>query len=299
MSETSYAPLAPQWGGPWAIAPERAKTALTLLSATVEAGMSDQAMQIDAASRPRSRVDAGAVAVIPLQGVMAQRWGPIGEMLGGASSDAVGRAVTEAAADDRIGAIVLHVNSPGGSVYGLPELAQRVRQAREVKPVVAQADSLAASAAYWVASQASEIVASPGADVGSIGVLMLREDASGALEKAGVDPSIVYAGRYKTEGNPFEPLGDEARAHLQARVDAAYTDFLAAVAVGRGVTQGQVEARFGQGRMVRDVDAKEAGMVDRIATFDETLARLGAGRASGGRGRQAERLMMRLRLERS
>jgi ClpP class serine protease len=132
---------------------------------------------------------------------------------------------------------------------------------------------MAASAAYWVASQASEIVATPGGDVGSIGVYSMHQDISQALAAEGVTTTLVHAGEFKIEGNPFSPLEAVAREHLQARVDQAYGQFVLAVASGRGVKPAEVEADYGRGRLVGAREALAAGMIDRIETFDATLAR--------------------------
>jgi capsid assembly protease len=90
-----------------------------------------------------------------------------------------------------------------------------------------------------------------------------------------VKVSMVSAGKFKTEGNPYEPLNDDARAALQAKVNAFYEMFVKAVAKGRGVAQAGVKGGFGQGRMLLAQDAVEEGMADRVATLDQTLARLG------------------------
>lgn len=216
----------------------------------------------------------GAIAVVPLHGIMSQFGGTLMETSEPMASTArVGAAIDKAVADDGVKAIVLHIDSPGGGIYGVRELAAKVRAARDVKPVIAQVDSVAASAAYWVATQATEVVVTLGGDVGSVGVYTVHEDVSGLLDAEGVKETLIYAGKYKVEANPFEPLSEQARAHLQGRVDAAYRDFVAAVASGRGATTARVESDFGQGRVISAKEALAAGMVDRIATFDDTLAR--------------------------
>lgn len=257
---------------PWAIEPGKAHEILAYLELRAFNGETAERMH---PSRERSiREHPGNVAVIPIHGTMSQRQLPGASTGGGVASEAVGRAIDKAVADEHIKAIVLHVDSPGGSVYGTRELAAKVSAAKAVKPVIAQVDSLAASAAYWVATQATELVVTPGGEVGSIGVLAMHEDVSAMLEARGVRPTVISAGKYKAEFSPYGPLGEEARAHLQSRVDSAYRDFVNAVAQGRGTKPSTVEADFGQGRTVQAREALAVGMVDRIATFDETLARL-------------------------
>ncbi len=260
---------------PWAIEPRKAHEILAYLAARVAAGgdAEESAERIHPSRERAIREREGAVAVVALHGTMAQRRLPGASTGGGASTEAVGRELEKAAADTGVKAIILHIDSPGGSVYGTRELAAKVNAAKAIKPVIAQVDSLAASAAYWVASQATEVVVTPGGEVGSIGVIAVHEDLSGALEAEGIRPTIISAGKYKAEFSPYGPLGEEARAHLQARVDESHRDFVNAVAQGRGTKPSTVEADYGEGRTLHARAALSAGMVDRIATFDETLAR--------------------------
>ncbi len=181
-------------------------------------------------------------------------------------------------ADPSIGAIVLDVDSPGGTVAGTVETAAAVRAAAAVKPVVAVANTLAASAAYWIASQARELVVVPSGDVGSIGVMTAHVDASRLYERLGIAVTVVKSDRYKGEGLDFGPLDDDARAHLQSRVDAMHAAFVSAVAEGRRVPEKRVRESFGQGRVVAAAAAVERGMADRVATIDDVVAGLATGR---------------------
>ena len=192
--------------------------------------------------------------------------------------------------DPEIGTIVLDIDSPGGMVTGTPEAGDAIFAAREQKRVIALVNPLAASAAYWIASQASEIVAVPTADVGSIGVFWLHVECSGMLANEGIKPTFVFAGEHKVEGNSFEPLSEEARAFQQREVDSIYRDFVKMVARGRGVSVADVEKNFGQGRTFMAPEAKRLGMIDRVATVDAALARYGIspGMDSRRRGRNSE-----------
>lgn len=253
---------------PWAIecaAGRQIQLNLALLAAG-KLSTETVAERIHPSSAKALRERNGAVAVIPIHGVMAQR-------AYSAPTEKIGAAIDAAAADGNIKAIILHIDSPGGTVYGTSELAAKVASAKGVKPVIAQVDSLAASAAYWVASQATEIVSTPGGDVGSIGVIAMHVDISSALESAGIKVTTVAAGKHKAEFSPFLPLSDEARSHLLERVEDSHRQFITAVAAGRGVKVSDVESDFGQGRVVDARAALGAKMIDRIATFDETLAR--------------------------
>jgi signal peptide peptidase SppA len=166
---------------------------------------------------------------------------------------------------------VLHIDSPGGSVYGVQELSQTIYGSRGSKPIVGIVNCLAASAAYWIGCQADRLVCTPSGDVGSIGVFSMHEDWSKAMEQEGVKVSFAAAGRFKVEGNPYEPLDDQAKQSMQARVDGYYATFVQDVGRGRRKGTEAVRDTFGQGRLVRAPDALKSGMVDQVSPFDQTL----------------------------
>ncbi|WP_296741423.1 S49 family peptidase [Mesorhizobium sp.] len=219
----------------------------------------------------------GAVAILPMRGVIANRMPLMGNVSGGggANAEQLGAQLQAMLADSAIKAIVLDVDSPGGSVAGTSELSSMIFNARGRKPIVAQVNANAASAAYWIASAADEIVVTPSGQVGSIGVFGVHDDISKALATQGVTRSLISAGKFKVEGNPFEPLGDDARAAMQQRVDSAYDTFVRDVARNRGVSLTAVRDGFGQGRMVDAAPAVAEGMADKVGTMQETLSRFG------------------------
>ena len=217
------------------------------------------------------------VALVPVYGVLSQRMTMMSEFSGGSSYQSLTQALHAALASEDIAAVVLEIDSPGGSVPGTMELAAEIRSLRGgAKPIIAHINSTAASAAYWLASQADEIVITPSGRAGSIGVYTSHDDVSAALEKAGIKRTYISAGEYKVEGNEAEPLAKDAKAYIQARVDESYKAFVDDVALGRGVSSETVLADFGKGRMFGAVEAKKRGMVETIATLGETLARFGA-----------------------
>lgn len=219
----------------------------------------------------------GAVAVIPVHGVLAPKMDLLTEFSGGTSYVGLQSALEAAIADDDVKAIVLDIDSPGGAVPGAQELGEAIRSLRGGdKPIIAQVNHLAASAAYWVASQADEVVVSPSGRAGSIGVYTVHEDISAALEKAGVKRTYIAAGEHKVEGNETEPLSEDALAFVEERVKRSYDRFVQAVADGRRVSVAKVEKDFGQGRVFFAEELVEKGMADRIGTLSDTLARFGA-----------------------
>jgi signal peptide peptidase SppA len=201
------------------------------------------------------------------------------EVSGMVSTEKIGQAVDDATADPSVEAIVLDIDSPGGSVYGVESLALKIRAATDKKKLIAVSNSLAASGAYWIASNASEVVVSPDGEVGSIGVFQMHRDVSRATDAAGVKVTYVKAGKYKTAGNPYEPLSPESMGELQKGVDDYYELFVRAVARGRNVSLTKVREGFGQGGTVRAREAVAEGMADRISTLDDILSRYGVSAA--------------------
>jgi len=274
----------------WAILPEK----LEAIAAFLELKISGESAspQVIAAIRAENQLaearmqslsadKPGSVVVMPLYGIINQR--ASGDVSGpsGTSVQQFTQQFRQAVADPNVKAIVLDVDSPGGTVSGVDELATEIFNARKQKKITAVSNCLCASAAYWLASQASELVVSPSSLTGSIGVYQLHEDDSEALESMGVKVSLIAAGKYKTEGNSFEPLGDDARAAMQGVVDDFYSLFTKAVARGRGVAVKAVAGGFGQGRCLTAQDAVKQGLADRVATLDEVLQKYGV-RMGGG-----------------
>jgi signal peptide peptidase SppA len=267
---------------PWAILPERLRMITELITLRASGKVltaeevRDRIEPVRAAAPARPAGGSyGVIAVIPMRGVISQRINLMSQISGGTSIEKLTAAFRSALADPAIKAIVFDVDSPGGGVEGVPELADEIIKSRGQKKTVAIANGMAASAAYWLASAAEELVVIPSGQVGSIGVYVAHEDVSKAMEMQGVKVSLISAGKHKVDGNPYEPLSDAAREDLQGKVDSFYEMFVKNVARGRGVSQSNVKDGFGQGRMVMAEDALKAGMVDRVATFDQTLARLG------------------------
>lgn len=265
-------------GTPWAVTLEMLGVMADLLALRM-AGERLSRQEIEArigAPQPSiaRNVRAGNVAIIPIYGAITQRASLFSDVSGMTSLDRVASELSEALADAAVDTIALHINSPGGSTDGVAEMAAKIRAAREQKRIVAVADAKAASAAYWIGSQATEFMATPSGEVGSIGVYMMHRDLSGALEKEGVTVTMISDGPFKTEGNPFGPLSEEAQAAMQERVSDMYGMFVADVAAGRGVSIDAVRNGFGQGRIVNAPRAVNAGMIDAVEPFDAVLARL-------------------------
>lgn len=262
---------------PWCIIPSKLEAIADFVYLKAQGGTLSESeiLAIRASVPPIEGQRAGAIAILPVFGTLRNRANIITEASGGTSVELLSKQFALLMSDPNIAAIVLDIDSPGGSVAGIPEFAAQIHAARQIKPIVAVANTLAASAAYWLGSAATEFVAAPSAEVGSVGAVMVHEDRSAMAEREGVKVTLISAGRYKTEGNPFEPLGDDALSSLQARVDDAYATFTADVARFRGASIGDVRgAAYGEGRVLTARKAQGAGMVDRVETLDAVLSRL-------------------------
>ncbi|UIK04899.1 S49 family peptidase [Neorhizobium galegae] len=217
------------------------------------------------------------MAIIPLRGVISNRMNLMGNISGGGgtSSEAFIQQLRNSRDDEGVKAVILDVDTPGGAVSGTDEAAGVVQSFKGIKPIIAQVNASAASAGYWMIAGADEIVVTPSGQVGSIGVYTIHDDISAALEKAGIKKTIIGAGQFKTETNPFAPLSEEALDHVRSQVTAYYDMFVERVASGRGVATSAVRDGFGKGRMVMARQAVADGMADRIGTMEETLQRFG------------------------
>lgn len=233
-----------------------------------------------ASSRPVPADDRERVAVLRVHGVIAHRAAMVDDICGpgGTSCERLGQQLDAAVGNSNLRAIVLDVDSPGGSVFGVEELAAKVYQARQQKPITAVVNATAASAAYWIASQAGEIVVTPSGEVGSVGVFGVHEDHRKAAERQGVAVTLIHAGRYKVEGSPWTELTADAQGHMQAQVNRYYDAFVSAVARGRGVDVPQKQVAdgtaFGGGRTFTAAEAVQLGLANSLGTLDATLERI-------------------------
>jgi signal peptide peptidase SppA len=275
----------------WAIQPDKLEAIMAFLALKQEGKDADAkvvaeihgASEVQAArARKVTSSTPGSVVVLPVYGLILHRGSSMGDISGPAATSTT-RLLSQfkqAMSDPNVKAIIFDVDSPGGTVEGVDELATEIRAARGKKQTIAVSNKQCASAAYYIASACDEIVASPSSMTGSIGVYCAHEDASLYLEKQGVKVSLIKFGENKAEGNPYEPLSDNARAHMQDTVDLFGVMFERAVAKGRKTTQGNVHKTFGQGLMFGAAKAVELGMADSIGTLDDVLARFGLSQES-------------------
>ena len=180
------------------------------------------------------------------------------------------RRLKELARKDHVKALIVHVDSPGGTFVGGEALYAALREVAAAKPTVAVMGGTAASAGYMVAVAADQIVARRGTLTGSIGVILQTADVTQLLEKLGIKPEVFKSGPLKAQPNPFEPLGDAARAATQDMLMGLYDQFVDMVAERRAMPRDQV-LRLADGRIYSGLAAKDNGLVDALG--DEDAAR--------------------------
>ena len=272
------------FGQCWAIMPDKLMAMVDFLRMKVDGvSLNANATIIGArAVQPEAKRTGNGVAVLPVFGVLAHRMNLMTEISGGTSTEILGQWFDAAVADKSVGTIVLDVDSPGGSVHGMQELSEKIFKARGKKDIVAVANDLAASAAYWVASAADRIVVTPGGLVGAVGTLAIHTESSKRDEETGVKHTLIHAGKNKVDGNPYEPLTQSAEEDIQRIIDEYYDQFVSDVARNRGISESKVLAKFGQGRVYGGRDATKRGMVDKVGTLDATLMSLGVAAEAGG-----------------
>ena len=214
------------------------------------------------------------VAVIEVEGLIANTRAGSGGLLG-AEENPVSKfkqQLDAAAADRRVKAVVLRMNTPGGTVAASDLVYSLIQdfKARTGKPVIAACQTVCASGGYYVACAADEIHAAPTSLVGSIGVILELPDASQLLDKIGVKFTAIKSGPLKDLGSPFKPLGDDDRAVLQGTVDEFYARFTGVVKAARTVKD---EKTAFDGRVFTGEGAKEMGLVDRVCQLTESIDR--------------------------
>ncbi len=181
-----------------------------------------------------------------------------------------------ARSDRNVKAVVLRINSPGGSVTASELMHREIRHFRNAtgKPVVAVMMDVAASGGYYIASACDEIVAHPSTVTGSIGVIMQLFDVTGTMRMIGVTPNTIKSGDQKGGGSPFEELSPRQRDVFQSAIDDFYAQFVAAVDEGRPeLTEERVRA-LADGRIYTASQALEVGLIDEIGSLRETIAKL-------------------------
>jgi signal peptide peptidase SppA len=260
---------------PLLIEPEKARVIEAILREGVRAEALDIAAQQEGFARRRPyRVSAGGIAVLPVLGTLVHRTLGLEAFSGLTSYQRLARLIADAAGDPEIRGVLLDLDSPGGESAGLFDLANAIAKTRSAKPVWAIANEVSFSAAYALASAAERLYTPATGRVGSIGVIALHLDRSERDAKLGLNYTAVIAGARKADYGEHAPLSGRARASLQGLVDQVYDVFVETVARNRRLEAAAV--RGSEAGIFTAAEALSRGLVDGIASFDETLERLEA-----------------------
>ena len=244
------------------VAPEdMTHAALPARAGILTTGLAEQ-YQRDGQS-PFAMVD--GIAVIEVSGVLVHRGAWIGRSSGQTSYEGIAVQLATAVLDPTVRGIALEIDSFGGEVAGVFDLADAIRAARSAKPVWAFVAEHAFSAGYALASQADRIILPRTGAVGSIGVVVMHADLSGQLSDAGVTVTLIHSGAHKVDGNPYAPLPDPVRARIQAEIDSIRTLFAQTVAAGRGSRLTAEAALATEAECYRGAEAVAAGLADEVS----------------------------------
>jgi protease-4 len=197
--------------------------------------------------------------------------GTIGEGQQGVDAEKVVKLLRKYEKDDDIKAIVLRVDSPGGSVAPSQEIHDAVKRVKLKKKVLVSMGGLAASGGYYISAPADKIYAEPGTLTGSIGVIFMHFNVRGLLDWAKVEETTLKTGKYKDTLSPFRPIQDTDREEIQSLSDDVYGQFVKAVAEGRGLPEARVR-EIAEGRIYTGRKAKELKLVDELGGFDDAVA---------------------------
>lgn len=272
MTDHDQSPIVPhleQYVGVWAVEERRFEEQLALIK-----GLNITAHIQAAAGEPKKLAESSGyesvdgVAVLQLKGFMTKYGSSLSEFRGGTVG--LRKAIRAAVRDEKVSGLMLYVESGGGSVMGVDDLALELFAARKKKPVYAYIEDVGASAAYYVASQASRIFANPSADVGSIGVFTVIDDWSAMFAKDGVKRYVVRAGKFKGMATTGTEITSEQLSEIQRRVEATNALFVKAVARGLGISPEQV-AELNDGRVHQGEAAVALGMVHEINSFEAAM----------------------------
>lgn len=213
----------------------------------------------------------GRIGVIHVEGLITGSSSSGGFMGVSAAAPSLMKQLKEAREDKGIKAVLIRINSPGGSAAASQEIGQEIDKIRkEGKKVVASMGDVAASGGYWIAAKADRIIADPATMTGSIGVIMETENMQELFDKIGISPQTIKSGPFKDMGSPSRPMTDEERNILQSMVDDIYQQFVDVVAEGRKMDRDKV-LELADGRIFTGRQAKEKGLVDELGNYYDAV----------------------------
>ena len=215
---------------------------------------------------PKAYIAEDGTGVIPIAGVIGKGLSPLEKMTGAVDVSDISETIDDYAMNPQVTRIAFQVSSPGGTVTGVEELANKVRNI--AKPTMAYSDTEMASAAYWIAAAADKVVASPSSTIGSVGVYMVVADYSEAAKAEGIKMIVIKAGQHKAIGVPGAEVTEDQQDHLQEGVDEIWGDFKAAVLK----TRKMVKAEDMEGQVFSGKQAAQRNLVTGLAdSFNEAV----------------------------
>ena len=259
---------------PLMVTQDYAETIAVVLSDRLDLDVEGLQIKSEAKDQREASTTAKGIAVIPIIGSMSHRATGIEAMSGMTSYATLQKQFEAAFNDPNVSSILMDIDSPGGSVAGAFDFRDYLMSKKGTKPVYALARDAMCSAAYLIGSTADKVYATQTARVGSIGVVAMHTDASGKMEKEGLKPTFISAGKFKTAGNPYEKLEGEKLKYLQDSVDESYDMFINAVADARGIDKKVI--RDTEARVYGGKKAVEIGLADGIRTYESVLAEMSA-----------------------
>jgi ClpP class serine protease len=274
---------------PWAIMPESLREIQQIYTTHLKGDKIDLASVEARLGRPlaneqqRYQVREGGVAVLPIEGVIAPKANLFTDISGGTSAQMLVQQIQSAAADSRVKGLVQVIDSPGGSVFGIPEWASAVAELAKVKPVVTVSDATISSAAYWGGSAANAVyLTGPTVQAGNIGVYA-------RMTLSQPDPTSVefVRGKYKRSAINGQSPSAEYMAYFEAQLDHLYTVFADTIAQHRRVTVDDVLSNMADGRVFIGQQALDAGLADGFATVDDIVERMATNPAQYAARRKA------------
>lgn len=259
---------------PLMVTQDYAETIAVVLSDRLDLDVEGLQIKSEAKDQREASLTPKGIAIIPIVGSMSHRATGIEAMSGMTSYSTLQKQFEAAFNDPNVGSILMDIDSPGGSVAGAFDFRDYLMSKKGTKPVYALARDAMCSAAYLIGSTADKVYATQTARVGSVGVVAMHTDASGKMEKEGLKPTFISAGKFKTAGNPYEKLEGEKLKYLQDSVDESYDMFINAVAEARGIDKKVI--RDTEARVYGGKKAVEIGLADGIRTYESVLAEMSA-----------------------
>lgn len=231
-----------------------------------------------ATGTPRLYTQMGDIGVVRIAGPLNNSDSWMNEMMGMTGYPEIRDALVFGASDPNVKAIVLDINSGGGSVSGCADCGALISSIdARVKPIHTFSDGGIMSAAYWLGSSSRSVNIGSVTDAGSIGVIAVHQEMSRMLQDEGIGVTVLRSGKYKGMGNPYEPLSAEAKIEMQDQIDQASQLFTQHVADARGTTYAIADQKMGQGKVFLGQRAVDVGLVDSITTFDNLMTKLQGG----------------------